>query len=82
MKLHITCKEATDRISRKEEGRLSMVQRVQLWLHLATCSLCRLFNKQNRIITGSARKSGQFADARLSDADKAAIAGRLNNDQP
>ena len=79
MKLKITCKEATDLVSRKEEGRLTMVQRVQLWLHLATCSLCRLFSKQNRIMTAGARKAGQSATAGLSDADKTAMINNIRN---
>lgn len=46
MKLDITCKKAVDLISKKEEGKLSALQRVQLWNHLVVCSLCRNFSKQ------------------------------------
>lgn len=55
----ITCKQATDYISKKEEGRLSASQRVALWRHLAICSLCRLFSRQNKMMSQAARQSGQ-----------------------
>ena len=50
MKWMITCKEATIYISKKEEGRLSVMQHIKLFVHLGTCSLCKLFYKQNKII--------------------------------
>jgi hypothetical protein len=50
MKFNITCKQAVDYISKKEEGKLSAGQRFGLWCHLLTCSLCRLFAKQNKMI--------------------------------
>lgn len=46
MKVAITCKKAVDLISKKEEGKLTPWQRVQLWNHLAVCSLCRNFSRQ------------------------------------
>lgn len=46
----ITCKQAVDYISKKEEGELSASQRLQLWRHLAYCSLCRTFSKQNALL--------------------------------
>ena len=53
----ITCKQATDYISKKEEGRLSASQRVALWRHLAICSLCRLFSRQSKMMSQAARES-------------------------
>ncbi len=50
MKMSITCKQAVDFISKKEEKKLSGWQRVQLWQHIAKCSLCRLFARQNKSI--------------------------------
>lgn len=48
MKDSITCKQAVDYISKKEEGKLSAWQRVRLWRHLAVCNLCSLFSAQNK----------------------------------
>ncbi|MES2647972.1 MAG: hypothetical protein V4717_13920 [Bacteroidota bacterium] len=46
----ISCKQAVDLISKKEEAKLSATQRFALWRHLAVCSLCRTFSVQNKII--------------------------------
>lgn len=46
--MSISCKQATDYISKKEEGKLTLFQRYQLWRHLAICSLCKRFDKQNK----------------------------------
>jgi hypothetical protein len=50
MRGQISCKQAVNLISRKEEGKLSAVQRFKLWRHLVACSLCRIFSVQNKII--------------------------------
>ena len=48
--MKITCKQAVDYVSKKEEGKLSATQRFALWRHLAVCSLCRVFSAQNKTI--------------------------------
>lgn len=50
MNANISCKQAVDYISKKEEGKLSATQRFRLWKHLASCSLCRVFSVQNKVI--------------------------------
>ena len=52
-KILITCKEATAFISKKEEGKLSFIERIELFIHFIVCEFCRLFNKQNKFITSS-----------------------------
>ena len=47
----ITCKQAVDYISKKEEGKLSAAQRFRLWKHLVICRFSRAFNRQNRLLT-------------------------------
>jgi hypothetical protein len=72
----ITCKQAVDFISKKEEGKLSVTQRLNLWRHLMICRFCRLFQKQNRVITSSFADSN--ADEKiLSEEDKNAIVKAL-----
>jgi hypothetical protein len=46
----ISCKEAVRFIIQHEERKLSLLQRVSLWRHLAVCSLCRIFADQNGAI--------------------------------
>jgi hypothetical protein len=81
MKLHITCKEATDFISRKEEGKLVWWKQWQLAQHLAICSLCRLFDVQSRQIAESMKQLDSHAHAgALDSADKEKIVEILEND--
>lgn len=53
----LTCSEATDYVSRREEGKLSFSQRAKLRLHLVLCHLCRKFSVQNGIIVRLAEKN-------------------------
>jgi len=46
----ITCLEATNFVSRREEKKLSSGEQFKLSLHLAICGFCRLFEKQNKFI--------------------------------
>lgn len=69
----ITCKQATDYISRKEEGKLSLLQRFRLWRHLGMCSLCRLFSTQNQQITGLLKQEPQAHSDRLNEQEKQKI---------
>ena len=78
MKWTITCKEATNFISLKEEKRLSIKQHIQLLLHLGICSLCKLFYKQNKIITQQATHLPEHMNATLSQPEKEAIIKMIN----
>jgi hypothetical protein len=71
MNITITCKKAVDYISKKEEGKLSFLQRVQLWRHLAICSLCRSFADQNHTISSMFKMQGQHHH--LTDDEKKKI---------
>lgn len=57
--LMLTCSEATDYVSRLEEGKLSFSRKAKLRLHLLLCHLCRKFSVQNRIIVRLAGKVQQ-----------------------
>ncbi|QEC68051.1 hypothetical protein FRZ67_12330 [Panacibacter ginsenosidivorans] len=78
MKWMITCKEATNFISLKEERKLTVKQRIQLLLHLGICSLCKLFYRQNKIITQRAAHLHEHTNATLSQPEKEAIIQRIN----
>jgi hypothetical protein len=75
----ISCKEATNFISRKEEGKLSFRQRWQLWQHLAVCSFCKLFYKQNKVFLQSASHLHENTDATLTPAEKESLIAALEN---
>jgi len=73
----ISCKEATKFISQKEEGKLTFHQRWQLWQHLAICAVCRLFNKQNKVIINNALHLHEYNDFRLTQSEKESIISAL-----
>jgi hypothetical protein len=73
----ITCKQATEYIVKKEEGKVTARQRFLLWRHLAICSLCRLFQVQNKIIVKSLSAPFAEDDTTLSEQDKQVIVGAM-----
>jgi len=73
----ISCKEATKFISQKEEGKLSFHQRWQLWQHLAICAVCKLFNKQNKVIINSAPHLQDYSGTLLTQSEKDSVIAAL-----
>jgi hypothetical protein len=76
-KLTISCKEATLFISKKEEGKLSFKQRLQLWLHLGICGFCKLFAKQNKIIINTSKNIDLTINDTLSAGEKKLMIEKL-----
>jgi len=59
--LNISCKKATYLLSKKEENKLSWLEKIKLRGHLAICSLCRKFEQQAGLIGRNARHSHEHA---------------------
>jgi hypothetical protein len=76
----ISCKEAVGLILKKEEGRLSILQRISLWRHFMICSLCRTFNVQNTHIN-RAMSNKHDKQLTLADDEKENIVQKLLNDR-
>lgn len=74
MSKKITCKQAVDLISKKEESKLSGIQRFSLYKHLGECSLCRIFSVQNKIISKAIQHNNSED---LSVAEKESIIQRV-----
>lgn len=68
--LHISCKQATYLVSKKEERNLSWLERWQLRAHLAMCSICRKFETQSGWIGRMARQHTHQHSATLSEESK------------
>ena len=49
-KFMITCKEATMIVVKKAEIKVTLSDRIRLFVHLLICQYCRLFEKQHRVI--------------------------------
>lgn len=77
----ISCKEATYLISKKEEGKLTLAERLKLSVHLAICSICRAFEKQSEFIGHHATRIDDTLtpDTQLSDVEKTALKTRLKD---
>lgn len=74
MRQKITCVQAVDYLSKKEEGKLTLWQRYQLWRHLMACSLCKLFKIQTSQLIRSVRKVPPNS---MPATDKAALIEKL-----
>jgi hypothetical protein len=75
----ITCKKATYLISKNEEHRLSLLEWVKLQFHLSICSLCKLFQKQTKLIGENAKHSHEYVQLKLSDTTKAKIIDQMKD---
>lgn len=51
----ISCKKATYLLSKKEENKLSWLEKIKLRGHLTICSMCRKFDEQTGFIIHHAR---------------------------
>lgn len=49
----MTCQHATSVVEKKRDGKLSLNERIGLWIHLGYCSICKLFFQQADIIDKS-----------------------------
>ena len=53
----ITCKQSTQWVIKNEYKKLSVKENLQLLSHMTICSFCRLFQKQNSIVSKALYKS-------------------------
>lgn len=58
-KIRNNCKKATFLIDQKNEEGINVLQQVELYIHLAGCSLCRLYDNHSRIINNLIRQFKQ-----------------------
>jgi len=77
MSLQITCKKATEYIILREEGKISIKNRLQLWLHFGICGLCKLFSQQSKFISKNAGHLHEHVEESLTEADKEKIIAGL-----
>ena len=79
--MSITCKKAVDYIAKKEEGKISTLQTIKMWKHLAVCSLCRRFYKQNELIISLFKINLEVDSEKLSQTDKNKILQALADEE-
>ncbi|MFY7900317.1 MAG: hypothetical protein ACOVNY_09040 [Chitinophagaceae bacterium] len=73
--LNITCKQATYLLSKKEEGKLTWLDKWRLSRHLVICYVCELFEIQTNFITKHAHD--YVADASMPESSKQQIKEQL-----
>ena len=87
-KMMISCQESTFLISKKQQDKLSLFERIQLSFHLLMCRYCRRFSIQISWITKGIRRmnrkmEAQYVHIKLTDEQKKRIDTALrNNHQP
>lgn len=60
-------------MNKKEEGKLTVKEKIQLRLHLSICDFCTRFQKQVRFITGNASHVQEHIHTKMSDGRKETI---------
>jgi hypothetical protein len=50
-RIQYDCRHATYLIEKRQQTGLTLKERVQLFIHLLGCSVCRLFQRQSRVIS-------------------------------
>jgi hypothetical protein len=73
----INCKQASEYLLRREEGKLPFSKRIQLLQHLAVCGLCRLFHRQSRLVKQCAAQSCEHCEDQLSETEKQQLIHQL-----
>ncbi len=49
-RLLLSCEQASLLVIKKEENKMSQIEKVQLWFHSSICGLCKEFDEQNEFI--------------------------------
>ncbi len=74
-----TCRQSTEWVIKKENKELSVKENLQFISHMAICSLCRLFARQNTLINKSIHKHERMEAVRLTSEDKNELIRSVQN---
>jgi len=69
----LSCEQASLLVIKKEENKMSQIEKVQLWFHSSICGLCKEFDGQNNFINTNLEfhfNNGQDGNLELSKSDK------------
>jgi hypothetical protein len=84
-KIQQDCRGATYLIEKGQNTPLTPGERLRLFIHLSTCSVCRLFRRQSRLINQALRGLFQASASRthsLDDNVKQAMQEKINRRLP
>ncbi|HEV8079147.1 MAG TPA: hypothetical protein VGP43_00430 [Chitinophagaceae bacterium] len=74
-----TCRQSTEWVIKKEKNKLSVKENLQLLSHMAICSFCRLFARQNTLINKSILKNERMEALLLTSKDKKELIRSVHN---
>jgi len=78
----LSCKQATFYSSLKRFRKLSMVRKMQLWMHLSMCKVCHEYDHQSEIIDHTLHDFHQneslLSEEKLSTEKKSEIKSTVN----
>lgn len=82
-RIQYNCKQATFLIEKKHIQGLNMKERVELRIHLTTCSICRIYQRQSKVINLMVHQlfqSTQKTDVHLDDDYKKELQERIEEE--
>ena len=77
------CRQATYLIEKRQIGKITLHEKVQLQVHLYGCSVCKLFSKQSMIINAMIKevfKSNTQPKFQLDDKFKKQLQHKIENE--
>lgn len=75
----LSCERATFLMGKKEEGKLTLKEKIQLKLHLRICDFCSRFQKQVRFFTTHASHTHLHTHHHMREEAKLAIKEQLKD---
>ncbi|CAM1367445.1 hypothetical protein [Tenacibaculum xiamenense] len=79
-KFKISCDEATTICDKAQYGEATTLEKIKLNMHVMFCKICRLYSKQNGILTGFYKKKATECRAKkhlMTDEDKLALKEKI-----
>lgn len=78
--IRYNCKEATFLIERKLVDKLTLREKAHLRIHLYGCSICKVFDKQSKLINKMVKQLLTNNDRALDDAFKNDLQNRIDKE--
>jgi len=82
-KISYNCKQATFLIEKKQITKLTFREKIELRIHLAGCSFCRIFERQSILINHLAHQlfsTAQNAEGKLDENVKKELQNRIEKE--
>ncbi len=75
----ISCKKSTEWVIKREHGKLTVKQNLQLLSHLSICSFCRLLVDQSAFLNQAFSKNNTSAFTLLTEKEKEEMLNHVQN---